>query len=509
MLSVSANNKRIAKNTIFLYVRMFLIMAINLYASRVILAKLGVEDFGIYNVVGGVVTMMAFLNTSLTSGFQRFFNIALGKEDNEEFKKLFSVSIACQFLLALFALVLTESIGIWFLNNKMTIPESRMVAAQWVYQSAIVVFFITLFTSPLNAVVISIEKMNIYALISIFQSVLKLGVVYMIDLFEADKLIIYSLLIVVIDYIVWVFYFISVRKNCPGLSFKPDFDRPRLKRIASFSGWNLFGSCSHMMKSQGINIVLNMFFDPAINAARGIAYQVMSGVKSFYGSFQTAARPQSMKYYAKGEQQMMIKLSYDISRLSFMLLWIITLPLLFTTRYILDIWLRPNMPEYAPIFTQIILLTSIVEVFGPPIATIVHATGKMKKYQLVCGFTIMLIVPIAYFFLKVGYPPESAMYVSLAMLVVVHFIRLLLVKELVDFSISDYLKRCIMPCIFVGCVSLVIPLLLLLFRINNSLHPLMMFAICFLCGCASIWVIGLSKNEKNLIFNKIKNKISK
>ncbi|MCR5361759.1 MAG: lipopolysaccharide biosynthesis protein [Bacteroidales bacterium] len=484
-------------------------MAINLYASRVILAKLGVEDFGIYNVVGGVVTMMAFLNTSLTSGFQRFFNIALGKEDDEEFKKLFSVSIACQLLLALLVLLLTESIGLCFLENKMTIPETRMVAARWVYQSAIVVFFITLFTSPLNAVVISIENMNIYALISILQSALKLGVVYMIDLFDSDRLIIYSLLIVVVDFIVWLFYFFSVRKKCPELRFKPDFDRPRLKKIVSFSGWNLFGSCSHMLKSQGINIVLNMFFDPAINAARGIAYQVMSGVKSFYGSFQTAARPQSMKYYAKGEQQQMIKLSYDISRLSFMLLWIITLPLLFTTKYILEIWLRPNMPDYAPVFTQIILLTSIVEVFGPPIATIVHATGKMKKYQLVCGFTIMLIVPIAYLFLKIGYPPESAMYVSLAMLIVVHLIRLLLVKELVDFSIADYIKKCIVPCIFVGCASLVIPLMLFLFRINNLLHPFIMFAICLLCGCVSIWLIGLSKNEKDLVINKITKKISK
>lgn len=509
MSSISANNKRIAKNTVFLYMRMFLIMVINFYAARVILAKLGVVDYGIYNVVGGLVTMMTFLNTSMASGFQRFFNIALGKDDKDEYNKLFSASIACQIILALVVLLITETVGLWLLHNKMTIPVERFVAAKRVFQCVNVIFVVTLFTSPLHAVVISIEKMNIYAVISVIHALLKLGILYLLDLFGVDRLILYGILMVSVDVIVWLFYFFSVRNNCPQLSFLPNFDWERLKKIFSFSGWNLFGSCSHMLKSQGINIVLNMFFDPAINAARGIAYQVMTGVKSFYGSFQTAARPQSMKYYARGENNQMIKLTYDISRISFMLLWIITLPLLFTIKYILDIWLRPNMPEYAPVFTQIILLTSIVEVFGPPIATIVHATGKMKKYQLVCGFTIMLIVPIAYFFLKIGYPPESAMYVSLAVLVVVHFIRLLLVKELVEFSILDYLKKCIMPCIFVGCVSLVIPLMLLLFRINNSLHPLMMFAICLLCGCASIWMIGLSKNEKNLVINKIKKKISK
>ena len=503
MQTVSANNRRIAKNTVFLYIRMFLIMAINLYSSRVILAELGVEDYGIYNVVGGVVMMMAFLNTSLTSGFQRFFNIALGNNDIVEFKKLFSVSIACQILLALLALLLTETVGLWLLGNKMLIPETRFYAANWVYQCTVVVFIVTLFISPLNAVVISIEKMNIYAVVSIIQACLKLGVLYMLDLFDADKLIVYSILIVVVDLIVWIIYFVSVKKYNPELRFVPFFDKSRLRKIAVFSGWNLFGSCSHMLKSQGINVVLNMFFEPSINAARGIAYQVMSGVKTFYSSFQTAARPQSMKYYAMGDNEQMIKLSYNISRISFMLLWVITLPLLFTTRYVLDIWLRPNMPEYAPLFTQIILITSVVEVFGPPIATIVHATGKMKKYQLVCGIVIMSIVPVAYLFLKLGYPPETAMYVSLVILTVVHFLRLLLVKELVAFSVHDYMSKCILPCLLVAVVSAIIPIILCVLEIGSLIHPLLLFTICLLSGLVSIWLIGLSGSEKEIIKNKL------
>ncbi len=504
MSTVSANNKRIAKNTIFLYLRMFLIMAINFYAARVILAKLGVVDYGIYNVVGGVVSMMAFMNTSLTSGFQRFFNIALGKEDNEEFKKLFSVSLACQLLLAILLFVLAESAGLWFLENKMTIPESREVAARWVYQSTIAVFLITLFVSPLNAVIISIEKMSIFAIISIIQAVLKLGVLFLLDIIGADKLIVYSILIVAVEFFVWILYFVSVKRNCANLVFRPVFDKTRLKRIVAFSGWNLFGSCSHMLKSQGINVVLNVFFDPSVNAARGIAYQVMTGVKSFYSSFQTAARPQSMKYYAKGEQKQMIKLSYDISRISFMLLWIITLPLLFTIDYVLDLWLSPNMPEYAPVFTLIILLTSLVEVFGPPIATIVHATGKMKKYQLICGLSIMMIVPLAYLFLKIGYPPESAMYVSLFVLIGVHILRLFLVKELVEFSIFDYLKQCILPCVYVCALSLIVPFVISITNLGSSMHPLFLFLICLICSCVSIWLVGLSRHERDIIINRIK-----
>ena len=478
---------------------MIFIMFVTLYTSRVVLQTLGETDFGIFNVVGGVVAMMTFLNSAMTAGFQRYLNIALGKNDIDGYHQIFKVSFAIQIIISIIALILAETVGVWFLNTYMVIPSDRLLAANIVFQSAVAIFLINIFISPFSAVIISYEKMNIYAFIGIAQTLGKLGIVFILTELNFDKLILYSILLIIVDLGVIIAYYICTKNINKELSIKPLFNKEMIHDMLGFSGWNLFGGLAHLMKGNGLNIVLNLFFGPSVNASRGIAYQVSGAATSLYTNFQMAVRPQVIKSYAIGDIKEMLQLSYMMSRFSFILMWVPTISLFFAMDFIMKIWLG-NVPSLAPLFAKIVLITCTVESLATPITTIVHATGKMKKFQTICSTIILMIVPFAYIVLKLGAPPQAALYTSLVIVTIVHGVRLILLKEIITFSIRDYLKRVVTPCSIIVIASLVIPLLL--YRIN--IHSIILILVSFVSASLLSFAIGLTRQEQMSILNKIK-----
>lgn len=495
-----SNNSHIAKNTIFLYIRMLFVMLVTLYTSRVVLQTLGETDFGIFNVVGGVVAMMSFFNSAMTSGFQRYLNFALGKNDIEGYKQIFKTSFAIQIIITIIALLLSETIGVWFLNTYMVIPQDRVFAANIVFQSAVIIFVVNIFISPFSAVIISYEKMNIFAFIGIAQTLAKLGIVFLLTSFNFDKLIFYSVLLIFVDIFVLITYYICTKHINKELSIIPLFDKSLIKSMMSFSGWNLLGSLAHLMKGNGLNIVLNLFFGPSVNAARGIAYQVSGAVTSLYSNFQMAVRPQVIKFYAIGNIKEVLRLSYMMSRLSFILMLIPTMSLIFVMDFVMKVWLDNNVPSLAPMFARIVLVTCVIESLATPLTTIVHATGKMKKFQTICSTIILMIVPIAYIVLKLGAPPQAALYTSLIIVAIVHGIRLILLKELIPFSIKEYLKAVILPCLILSISSFIIPMFL--YTINTN--PWILIFVTFIITSILSFFIGLTKQERYSIIQKIK-----
>ena len=500
----SINNKRIAKNTMFLYFRMLLIMLVTLYTSRVVLKALGIEDFGIYNVVGGFVSMLSFLNTSIASGFQRFFNIELGKEQLHKVKRMFSVSLSIQIGLSLLILFLAETVGLWFLNVQMNIPPARIVAANWVYQCSILMLIFALFRAPYDAIIIANEKMDFYAYIGICEVAFKFLVAYSLVKIPHDALISYAMLMTLITGGIFVCYIFFIHVKFKYLRFSPIIDRELMKRMLGFSGWNILGSLSHLMKGQGVNILLNIFGGPAINAARGIAYQIQSGVTVFVGNFQLAARPQMIKSYAVGDILGLMTLFYRISRLSFLLLWLIALPLLFKMDFTLILWLGADVPALSSLFAILSMLISLTESLAPPLTTIVHATGHMKMFQTVCSSIILSIVPLSYVVLKMGLPPESVMYVSLFVLIIVHGVRLYLLKKLVIFSVCEYIVNVLFPCVKVVVVTLLFAYVINLQSIDMVMSVVQILLTLLLTAITIVFV-GLNVAERSAVLKIIVN----
>ena len=494
------SNRRIAKNTVALYVRMLFIMIVTLYTSRVVLRTLGETDFGIFNVVGGVVAMMSFLNSSMTAGFQRYFNIALGEGDTARYRKVFSVAFAIQLLIISVVLLLAESVGLWFLNHVMVIPEERLFAANIVYQAAIAVIAINAFISPFTAIIISHERMTAYAAIGIVHVFAKLIIVFLLASVESDKLIAYSVLLIAVDLLVLLANVFCVRHIDGTLSARPLFDRKLLRSMMGFSVWNTFAGFGHLMKGQGLNIVLNLFFGPAVNAARGIAFQVSGAATSFYTNFQMAVRPQVMKCYAAGQMDEMIRLTYMMSRLSFSLMWIVALPLLFSTEWVMHLWLGDAVPSLAPSFARIVLLTGVVESLATPLTTVVHATGRMRTFQLVCSSIILLIVPAAYLALWLGAPPQAALWISLVIVSVVHGVRMLLLRGIVRFSARDYVRRVLLPIMVVASLSFAVSLIVASVTNNGVLR----FVCSFLVAVSSSYFWIFDRRERTLLWGKIK-----
>ena len=479
---------------------MIIILFISLYSSRLILKALGAVDYGLFNVVGGLIAMMSFLTSAMASGFQRYQNVCLGLKDREKYKHVIAVSFSIQIMMATICIIIAETIGYWFFKTQMVIPSERFFAASIIFHTTLMIFVLGLFMAPLSAVIISHERMKIYAYISIFNSVSKLIIAIMLSFIHIDKLISYAILLLLLELFTIIIYYIMVRKIDNEISIKPKFDKVLFKDMLGFSTWNLFGTLAFVLKGNGINIVLNIFFGPIVNAARGIAYQVSGGIDSLYQNFQLAVRPQIMKNYACGNIDEMNNLVYMVSRISFMLLWIVSLPVLFSTDFVLSLWLG-NYPEYTLIFTRLVILTSLFGCVANPISTIVHATGKMKKYQIICGCTILLIVPLSYIVLKLGAPPPAALYVSLSITILVHIIRLYLVNEIVPFPFITYFKKVVWPCLFVSVISLFISAIISTYIEMGGL----LIVTLLLVSTSSVFILGLSIREREFIINKILN----
>ena len=509
MADISANNKRIAKNTLVLYVRMFIMMAISLYTSRVVLKILGVEDFGIYNVVGGIVSMMGVINGAMSVSTTRYLTFELGKGDMVRLKQTFRMCVNIYGLLALILLILSETIGLWFLNTQLVIPDDRMVAANWLFQFSILSAIFSLLTNPYNAVIISREKMSIYAYISLADAILKLGIVYLLLFIPFDKLIVYGFLLMLLIILNTSIYFIYCNRKYQESRYSFYWETSLFKQLLSYTGWNLFGSASSLVKGQGLNILLNMFFNPSVNAARGIAYQVNTTVSQFFTNFYTAVRPQITKYYAQQDFDNMFKLVFRRSKMAFFLILLISFPLIIEAPYVIQLWLG-QLPEFVVPFMRLILVITAVDAMANPLMTTAHATGKIALYQSMIGIMTILNIPISYTLLYYGGDPLTVFYISLIIAILNLFIRLWIVKRLVDFPVWDYVRTVLLTCVLVCVISAVIPCVVYeLLQDDNFVRFMIVCVLSVSSSLFAMYVVGLSAEERQIVMKYAKKIIKK
>lgn len=501
MTTTSENNKRIAKNTLLLYFRMLLIMAVTLYTSRIVLATLGVEDFGIYNVIGGVVAMFAVISGSLSSAISRFITYELGKGNKERLKVIFSSSIVIQICLAISICILAEIGGVWFLNSKMNIPIARMEAANWVLQCSILTFMINLISVPYNAAIIAHERMKAFAYVSILEAILKLAIVFMLYVSSSDKLKIYAILLVIVAVIIRLIYGYYCKKHFEECKFQLVYDRRVLKEIGGFAGWNFIGSASSILRDQGGNIVINLFCGPAVNAARGIATQVQNAVYGFITNFMTALNPQITKNYAIGNRNYLMFLLYQGARFSFYLLLLLSLPILLNTHYILSLWLT-TVPEHAINFVRLVLVFSLSESVSQPLITVQNATGKIRNYQIVVGGLQMLNLPISYLLLRFGYAPECVLIVAVFISQCCLMARLYMLHFSIKLSARKFIKDVYLNALCVCIIAGIFPILSLTFSDKSFIMFLAHCALTVICTLLSVFFIGCNNKERTMIMNK-------
>ena len=500
MSTTQQNNKRIAKNTLLLYIRMLFMMAVSLYTSRLVLDILGEVNFGIYNVVGGFVTMFAVISGAMTTATQRFLSFEIGKGSQGNVHSLFSTAVMIHVILAGIILVLAETIGLWFLNTQMNFPPERHTAANWVYQFSVLTFLINVISVPYNAAIVAYEKMTAFAYVSIIEVILKLVVVYLLIVSPFDQLIVYSILLAIIAITIRVIYGIYCGRNFKDCHCDWKWNKTEGKQMMSFVSWNLIGSVAGIAKEQGINVVLNIFFGAAINAARGVAYQVFGALNSFVNNFQLAMNPQIVKQYAAGNKSDMFLLVFRGSKFSFLLLWTLSLPVILEAPFILSIWLKA-VPQYTVIFLRLVLITALIDSLSGTLISSMHASGKVRDYQIVVGGLSLLTLPVAYIFFKLGYPPQTAMAVSVVISIVCYFARMLLLNRTIKLPVKEYLWSVTLKIVIVAAVSLLLPLFAYLSFSSGWQSFITVCTLSVVSTCSISYVIGLSKRER-AFFNK-------
>lgn len=486
-----------------LYMRILLLMAVSLYTSRVVLQVLGVEDYGIYSVVGGVVAMFTILSGSLSAAITRFLAFELGVGNKVRLKSVFSTSVNIQLLMALLLVVVIEIIGIWFLNNKMDVPPHRLQAATWVLHISMLTFIINLISVPYNAAIVAHEKMSAFAYVSLVDAFLRLGVVFLVPLLAGDKLILYALLLLIVSLIVRMIYGIYCSRRFEECKYSLHIDKSLFKEMLTFSGWNFIGSTSAVLRDQGVNIVLNIFCGPVVNAARGIAMQVNTAVYSFSSNFIMAMNPQITKSYATGNHSYLMQLIFRGSRYGFYILWLFALPILLETNQLLSIWLH-EVPPYLVNFVRLVLLYSLIESFSMPLITAMLATGNIKWYQIVVGGVQLLNLPISYLLLHLGYPPESTFIVAIVLSVCCFFARLYMLRGMIQLPVRQFFRKVISNAIVVCALSLLIPLALHLSLLPSIWSTIIVLAASPSCLLLVIYAVGLDKEEHRFVNNKIR-----
>ena len=501
MSDTSSANKRIAKNTLVLYVRMLFTMGISLFTSRVILQTLGVEDYGISSVVGGVISMFTFINAAMVSSTQRYLNFELVRGDANQLRSVFSTSLQIHALIALAIIVLSETVGLWFLNEKLVIPEARMTAAMWVYQCSILSCAVSIMSTPYNAVIVAHEKMSAFAYISILDVSLKLLVVYLLVVLPFDKLIILAILNLLVQLFIRYIYTIYCHRHFPESYFQFRFNKTLFKEMFGFAGWSFWGNLAAILYTQGLNMMLNIFFGPIVNAARGIAVQVQSAVQQFVGGFQTALNPQITKNYASNNLPQMHSLMFRSARFSFLLLFFLSLPVLMETNFILTLWLK-TVPDDAVVFTQIMICISLIYTTANPCIIANQATGKVKIYQMVVGGILLLILPISYVVLKLGAPAYSVFIVHFCIESVAQFSRMYMLRKLIHLPLWQYMKNIYIPIVSTVVIAIILPLVVRMQVAEGWLRFLAVGFTCVLSVGASSYFIGFTKQERVFFLDK-------
>lgn len=504
MTSHAENTKRIAKNTLMLYVRMLFSMLVSLYTSRVVLNTLGVEDYGIYNVVGGFVAMFSIISGSLSASVSRFLTFELGKGDMNRLKETFSTSLLIHLALAGLVFLLAESIGVWFLNAQMVIPSERLYAANWVFQASVLSFMFGLASTPYNASIVSHERMSAFAYIGILDTILRLLIVLFIAYvpWHFDRLIVYSLLLVAVGMSLQGIYLSYCRRNFEECRLIFHFNKECWKEMSSFAGWNFIGSLSGLLKGQGVNILLNLFFGPAMNAARGIANSVNVAISGFAGNFMTALNPQITKTYATGDQKYTFSLTERGARFSFYFILMFALPVIFETDFILTLWLK-QVPEHAVNFVRLVLFLSLCDVLSNTLITLQLASGKIRNYQLAVGGMQLLNFPVSYICLAIGLSPESVLVVAIVISLLCLLLRLIFLRSMTGLPVRHYLRHVCCNVLAVSIVASILPALTYYTQPDGWIRFVSVTSICLLCVGASVYFIGCSKSERTYIYGKI------
>ena len=507
MQSKISSGKQIARNTLLLYLRMFVIMLIGLYTSRVVLRTLGVSDYGVYNVVGGLISMTTFLNSALAGASQRFFSFELGRGNTEHLKKLFSTTLIIYLALALIIVVILESIGVWFLNNRLNIEPNRLTAANWVFQCSLIVLIINMINAPYNAIIIAHERMDAYAFISIIEAILKLGVVFILVLAPMDRLITYALLHVLVSIIVRLCYKIYCKTKFSEAKLNFTFDKEIFKQLFSYSGWNLIGNIGFTLKDPLSNVIFNIFCGTVVNAARGVALQVNSLVCAFSTNLGTALNPAIIKNYAAKNYEASKELVYAGARLSFFLVSMVAIPIILNIDFLLDIWLgSDSVPEYTASFLVIIVMLSLLQALTSTTSTAVQATGNIKQFSIGVCFIPLLELPLTYLLLYLGYEP----YIALSPAIATSFLTLLfryyvLRRQVPYYRWKPYLLNVVLRSVVVFALAFLVSWLFSLIPFSNAVVRFFVVAAWSVCVSGAIFLtLGLEKKEKEVVFDKIR-----
>lgn len=500
----TSDNKRIAKNTLLLYLRMLISLVVSLYTSRVVLNTLGVSDYGINNVVAGVISLLGFITGSLSGATSRFLTFDLGLDNKEKLSKTFGSIMAIHFLLAGIVIIFGETLGLWLLNNKLVIPVNRMFAAQCIYQLSIASSVIGIISSPYNSVIIAHEKMGAFAYISIFDVVMKLVIVYLLVLAPFDKLIFYNILYFFVGIIDRIIYGLYCSKHFQEVHAKIKLNWKEAKPIFSFAAWTMNGNLAVIGYTQGLNILLNMFFGPVVNAARAIAVQVQSVLSGFTSNFQMALNPQLTKSYAKGDLGRVHELVILSSKFSFFLLFFLSLPVVFEANIILRLWLG-QVPEHSVNFFRLIVCTSLLYTLSNPIVTSVNATGDLKKFQLIEGSMLLSIVPIAYISLKFFHiQPEGVFIVHICVEICTQIARLIIVLPMIKMPSKVYVNNVAIPVLRVLLIAPIVPMLVYHYTNQNILTFILICFLCVLSTSSSIYFAGCNSTEKEILTSKVR-----
>lgn len=500
---MSGNAKRLAKNTIYMYIRMFILMLISLYSSRVLLNQLGVEDYGVYNVVGSIVVMFNSLRGIFASSTQRFLNFEMGKGNTERLNTIFNMSVMINLIIAVLFIICVEIVGWWFLNYKINVDPSRLVAAKWVFQFSVLSAVIALLTTPFDAVIIANERMGFFAGMSIVEGVLKLAIIFLLVISPIDKLITYGLLLLCVQLFVRFINASFCRKHFKESHYKYFWDKDLFKDMASFAGWNFFANIGYTLSNEGVNMMLNVFGGPIVNAARGITYQVRSALEQFLNNVNKATDPHAMKLYAKGEMEGYYRMMFLISKVLFFVYMCMAIPIFFYTEEILQLWLG-QIPEYTPIFIRLILIHGIIRSYLPPLNVLFFSANKVKYYQIRSLFFSALIFVTAWLVLRRGFPyyaPFAVMAIYLFFALVVALIQ---AKSICGFPLLKYLKSVTVPTVLtlVFCVlSAYVIRCCLKMPSYGFLFSCLIMALVSLC---SAYFCGLNKSERRTVFSIIK-----
>ncbi len=500
------DQKRIAKNTVMLYIRMIVIMLVSLYTTRVVLNVLGETDYGIYNIVGSVVVSMIFIQNSLMSATQRFLSYELGLKDNGNISKVFSTSMVIHIKFLILIVLVLETIGLWFLNNVLDIPSDRLIAANIVYQFSVLTFCLNIVRIPYNAIIISYENMNIYAILSIAEALLRLSMVISLKYLAFDKLVIYGILMFGITLIINTLYILYCRKSYKSaLKISLHSDKEVERKMRGFLGWNLLGGITGVATNEGPNYFMNYYLGVSVNAAMGIAKQVSGAIYGFTSNFQSAFNPQIVKAYASNEKDYLFGLINKSSLLSFYLLFIIALPVILCADFIFELWLI-DVPKYSVIFCLFIMTSQMISALSSPLWMVAHATGDIKNYQIIISAINLLVIPASYLILRLGYEPFYILAFQILLNVAVFIYRLFYTRSKLGFSIRDYLKKVVLKCVGLSIIIIPIPLIMSFYATSIWHNILVILSSVLITGCVFFW-LGLDKGTRTDIKDYLYNRV--